>query len=120
MHDRRRGALVGLAVGDALGAAVEFSRPGTFTPVIGYRGGGPHRLKPGEFTDDTSLALALADSIAASWNLNDQARRYVEWWTNGKYSVNGRCFDIGNTTRSALATFLKTKDAFRSGVTSEQ
>jgi ADP-ribosylglycohydrolase len=77
MNDRRRGALIGLAVGDALGAAVEFKPPGTFATVTGYRGGGPHGLKAGEWTDDTSMALALADSIAtAGWDLNDQARRY--------------------------------------------
>src|SRR5438874_319586 len=104
MRDRRRGTLIGLAIGDALGAAVEFSRPGTFAPVTGYRSGGPHRLNAGEWTDDTSLALALADSIAsAGWDLNDQAKRYVQWWRTGKYSVNGVCFDIGNTTSSALS-----------------
>src|SRR5271170_7398859 len=91
MNNRRRGALMGLAVGDALGAAVEFRPPGTFEPVTGYRSGGPHGLAGGEWTDDTSMALALADSIAtAGWDLNDQASRYVEWWQTGKYSVNGR------------------------------
>ncbi len=44
MKDRRRGTLIGLAVGDALGAAVEFKPPGGFIPVVGYRNGGPHRL----------------------------------------------------------------------------
>lgn len=101
MNDRRRGALIGLAVGDALGAVVEFQPPGSFAPVTGYRNGGPHRLNAGGCTDDTSMALA--DSIASvGWDLNDQASRYVEWWKTGKYSVNGRCFDIGITTRSAL------------------
>jgi ADP-ribosyl-[dinitrogen reductase] hydrolase len=76
--DRQRGAFLGLAVGDALGAAVEFELPGTFPEVIGYLGGGPHGLAPGEWTDDSSMALALADSIASvGWHLNDQARRYV-------------------------------------------
>lgn len=84
---------------DALGAAVEFQRPGDFAPLTGYRGGGPHRLKPGEWTDDTSMALALADSlVVVGWDINDQARRYVEWWQSGQYSVNNRCFDIGITT----------------------
>jgi ADP-ribosylglycohydrolase len=110
-----------LAVGDALGAAVEFSDPGSFAPVTGYRSGGPHRLKPGEWTDDTSMALALADSIASvGWDLNDQANRYVEWWQTGKYSVNGRCFDIGITTSNALNRFLANKDALASGNSSEQ
>ncbi len=74
--DCQRGALIGLAVGDALGAAVEFQRPGTFPQVTDYRDGGPHGLAPGEWTDDTSMAFALADSIAnVGWDLNDQATR---------------------------------------------
>jgi ADP-ribosylglycohydrolase len=70
-------------------------------------------LEAGEWTDDTSMALALADSIASvGWDLNDQADRYVQWWQTGKYSVNGRCFDIGNATGYALSTpFNMQKDA---------
>lgn len=120
LRDHRRGALLGLAVGDALGAAVEFQDPGTFEPVTGFRRGGPHRLDAGQWTDDTSMALALADSIArVGWDLDDQARRYVLWWRHGKYSVNDRCFDIGSTTRSALTRFELTGDAKTAGDTSE-
>ncbi|MGN6544046.1 MAG: ADP-ribosylglycohydrolase family protein [Aureliella sp.] len=118
--DRKRGCLIGLAVGDALGAAVEFMPAGSFVPVSGYRAGGPHGLAPGEWTDDTSMALALAESIArAGWNLDDQARRYVDWRDNGTYSVNGRCFDIGNATNAALHCFAKTGNARTAGGTSE-
>lgn len=114
--DRQRGAIIGLAVGDALGAAVEFMRPGEFEPVTGYRDGGPHRLAAGEWTDDTSMALALADSIAhVGWDINDQAERYVTWWATGKYSVNGRVFDIGSTTVRALHRFWRQHDARSSG-----
>jgi len=114
--DRQRGCLLGLATGDALGAAVEFSIPGTFEPVTGYRADGPFGLAPGEFTDDTSMALALADSIAeVGWDIDDQAERYVKWWRTGAYSVNGRCFDIGNTTIAALQRFRETGDARTSG-----
>lgn len=121
MLDRQRGSLIGLAVGDALGAAVEFRRPGSFEPVTGYRAGGPHRLKPGEWTDDTSVALALADSIGrAGWDLNDQARRYIDWWQNGKYSVTGWCFDIGITTQAALQSFSDGQNARTSGDRSER
>jgi len=121
MKDRSRGTLIGLAVGDALGAAVEFRSPGSFVPVTSYRGGGPHGLDAGEWTDDTSMALALADSIAtAGWDLDDQADRYVQWWTTGKYSVNGRCFDIGITTRSALGNYVAKKDALASGDRSDR
>jgi ADP-ribosyl-[dinitrogen reductase] hydrolase len=88
VDDRRLGSLLGLAIGDALGAAVEFNPPGTFEPVTGYRAGGPHGLEAGEWTDDTSMALALAASIAeVGWDLNDQSRRYVRWWRHGEYSV---------------------------------
>ena len=118
--DRRRGCLFGLAVGDALGAAVEFESPGDFEPVVGYRDGGPHKLAPGEWTDDTSMALALADSIAEDgWDINEQAQRYVAWWRTGAYSVNGRVFDIGNTTVAALRRFQQTGDAWTSGDASD-
>jgi ADP-ribosyl-[dinitrogen reductase] hydrolase len=120
VDDRRRGALLGLAIGDALGAAIEFSAPGTFQPVTGYRAGGPHRLNSGEWTDDTSMALALAASMAdVGWDLNDQARRYLRWWQHGDYSVNGRCFDMGLTTRAALLRFQQTGDARSSASTEE-
>ena len=80
MKNRCRGTLIGLAVGDALGAAVEFQSPSSFAPVTGYRGGGPHGLSAGEWTDDTSMALALADSIATTgWDLNDQADRLLRF-----------------------------------------
>jgi len=116
MNDRFRGTLIGLAVGDALGAAIEFRPPGSFPPVIGYRDGGPHNLKPDQWTDDTSMTLALADSIAlAGWILNDQEDLYVQWWQNGKYSVNDRCFDIGITTVSALRKYAAIGDALTSG-----
>ena len=121
MKDRRRGTLIGLAVGDALGAAVEFKSPGSFAPVTGYRNGGPHRLEAAEWTDDTSMALALADSIATvGWDLNDQADRYLEWWKTGKYSVNGRCFDIGITISGALSNYATKKNALTSGDRSDE
>jgi ADP-ribosylglycohydrolase len=61
MHltDRYRDALLGLAVGDALGTTLEFNRPGTFTPITDMIGGGPFNLEPGQWTDDTSMALCL-------------------------------------------------------------
>jgi ADP-ribosylglycohydrolase len=105
---------LGLAIRDSLGAAVEFNPPGTFEPVTGYRAGGPHGLEAGEWTDDTSMALAMAASIAeVGWDLNDQSQRYVRWWQHGEYSVNGRCFDIGFTTRAALLRFQQIGNVLR-------
>ena len=86
-RDRARGALLGLAVGDALGTTLEFSRRDQHPHHAEMTGGGPFGLAPGQWTDDTSMALALADSMAsAGWDLNDQARRYVAWWQTGHLS----------------------------------
>lgn len=114
--DSIKGAMYGLAIGDALGAAVEFKYPGEFAPVTCYRRGGPHSLNEGEWTDDTSMALALAESLGTvGWNPVDQMNRYLDWWQNGKYSVNGRCFDIGNATRHALSNYERSKNPYTSG-----
>lgn len=108
--DRFRGALLGLAAGDALGTTLEFKAPGTFAPIDGMSGGGPFRLRPGEWTDDTSMALCLAESLLERRGFDpvDQLRRYVRWWREGHLSSNGRCFDIGNTVRDALRRFEET------------
>lgn len=119
LRNRKRGALIGIAVGDALGAAVEFKPRGSFPLVTGYRAGGPHWLDPGEWTDDTSMALAMADSLSRGWDLNDQARQYVEWLKKGKYSVTGSCFDIGMTCRAGLEAFRNGEDASVSGPSDE-
>lgn len=111
MQDRALGAFIGLAVGDALGTTIEFKRRDTYPPVTDMAGGGPFRLKPGEWTDDTSMALCLADSLIATKGALDPvdlADRFVRWWKQGENSVTGRCFDIGNTTRAALASYCET------------
>lgn len=110
LRDRYRGTLLGLAVADALGAQVEFAPPGSFPPVSKMTGGGPHRLPAGYWTDDTSLAICLAESLLECGRLDtaDQSRRYLRWWRQGVNSSTGRCFDIGNTTLRALAAFERT------------
>jgi len=108
--ERYRGALLGLAVGDAVGTTVEFAAPGTFELVADMVGGGPFGLKAGEWTDDASMALCLAESLIEIGHFDaiDQLARYVRWWKEGHLSSNGRCFDIGNTVRSALTRFEQT------------
>jgi hypothetical protein len=105
MRDRIRGALIGLAVGDGVETTVEFKAPGTFPPVTDMVGVGPFRLRPGEWTDDTSMALCLAESLiqCRGFDARDQMQRYVKWWRAGYLSSTGRFFDIGNTTRDALS-----------------
>ena len=112
--DRYRGALLGLAAGDALGTTVEFSPPGTFQPLDDIVGGGPFNLKPGEWTDDTSMALCLAESLIECKGFDpvDQLARYVRWKREGHNSSNGRCFDVGGTVLKALARFERTSEAW--------
>jgi ADP-ribosyl-[dinitrogen reductase] hydrolase len=108
--DRALGCLLGLAVGDALGTTLEFEKRDAKPPVTDMVGGGPFGLAPGEWTDDTSMALCLADSLIACGGLDqrDLMQRFVRWWREGENSHNGRCFDIGITTRQALASFEQT------------
>lgn len=112
--DRFRGALIGLAACDALGTTVEFCRPGTFTPLTDIVGGGPFQLKPGQWTDDTSLALCLAESLIETGGFKpvDQLERYVRWYRDGHLSSTGACFDIGNTTVTALTRFQETGEPY--------
>lgn len=119
LRQRYRGSLLGLAVGDALGVTLEFTRPGHFAPISDMIGGGPFDLKPGQWTDDTSMALCLAESLVecGGFNPKDQMQRYVRWWQEGYLSSTGHCFDIGNTVRKALEQFLETGEPY-SGSTS--
>jgi len=113
-QNRFRGCLLGLAVGDAIGTTVEFKPRGSFAPVTDMVGGGPFRLKPGQWTDDTSLALCLAESLIEKqgFDAQDQMERYVRWYREGHLSSTGRCFDIGNATSSALRRFEQTGEPF--------
>ena len=119
--DRYRGALLGLAAGDAVGTTLEFNPPGSFEPLTGMVGGGPFALAPGQWTDDTSMALCLAESLIAQQGFDpvDQMKRYVRWWREGHLSSNGVCFDIGGTVSSALSRFEASGEPF-SGSTDPQ
>jgi ADP-ribosyl-[dinitrogen reductase] hydrolase len=113
-QERFRGCLIGLAVGDALGTSIEFSHPGSFTPLTDMIGGGPFSLLPGQWTDDTSMALCLAESLVECQGFDpvDQLKRYLLWYQEGHLSSNGRCFDIGGTILKALRRFQQTGEPF--------
>ena len=112
IRERAIGALLGLAVGDALGTTLEFSARDSRPRVTAMEGGGPFRLEPGDWTDDTSMALALADSLLCCDGLDehDLMTRFMSWMEEGAYSSNGRCFDVGITVRGALNRFRTTGD----------
>jgi ADP-ribosylglycohydrolase len=94
-EDRARGCLLGLAVGEALGTTLEFRPRDSYPPLTDMIGGGPFGLAAGEWTDDTSMALCLADSLIENGDLDetDLMRRFVRWWRNGENSVTGWLFE---------------------------
>lgn len=120
LTSRFRGALLGLAVGDAVGAPLEGRRPGTFPPVTDPAGLGGSAGVPGRWTDDTAMALCLGDSLLAArrrgsggdggaggpvWDPADAAARFLSWYRHGSNSHSGRCYGIGRTTRAALERY---------------
>lgn len=111
-QERYRGALLGLAAGDAVGVTLEFQPRGTFEPIDDMIGGGAFGLEPGQWTDDTSMALCLATSLVEceGFDARDQMDRYCRWASDGYMSSTGECFDIGHTVSDALGRYRRTQD----------
>lgn len=105
---------MGLASGDAVGTTVEFRPRGDFPPLTDMLGGGHFELEPGQWTDDTSMALCLATSLLSrqQFDPHDQMQRYCRWHNDGYLSSTGKCFDIGRATKDALLRFQSTGDPF--------
>ncbi|USD20644.1 ADP-ribosylglycohydrolase family protein [Microbulbifer variabilis] len=114
LADRYRGCLLGLAIGDALGTTLEFGARPDKEDLTEIVGGGPFKLKPGQWTDDTSMALCLAYSLLdkKSFDARNQMELYLAWWKDGLFSSTGSCFDIGNATARALSKFSETGQEF--------
>ncbi|MEI6297421.1 MAG: ADP-ribosylglycohydrolase family protein [bacterium] len=112
--DNYCGSLMGLAVGDAVGTTLEFEQPGSFNPLTDMVGGGIFDLEPGQWTDDTSMALCLAESLITCKGFDpiDQLKRYSKWFEEGYLSSTGECFDIGNATHDALVRFMATNEPY--------
>ena len=112
--ERYLGSMLGLAAGDAVGAQVEFMRPGDFEPVTDMVGGGVFRLPAGAFTDDTSMALCLAQSLVERGGFDpvDQLERYLRWIREGYMSSTGRAFDVGGTCADAILRFEATRQPY--------
>lgn len=121
LSDRYRGCLLGLACGDAVGTTVEFKPRGSFPDVTDMLGGGPFKLQPGQWTDDTSMALCLGESLLRKDGFDpaDQMGRYLNWWQWGYLSATGECFDIGSTVRQALSEYQEHGQPF-AGATDPQ
>ena len=108
--ERYIGSMLGLAIGDALGAPVEFMQRDTFTPVCDYQRGGKFNVAIGEYTDDTAMALCLAQSLIEKQGMDpqDQLDKYVAWYQNGYMSATGRSIGCGKTVLLALMKFMRT------------
>ena len=109
--NKKLGCMLGLAVGDALGSAVEFKYRDTFPIVTDLIGGGPFKLLPGQWTDDTSMALCSLQSFIdkSEFDPSDQMDKFLSWYLDGYMSSNGLCFDIGYTTMEAIEKWISDK-----------
>jgi ADP-ribosylglycohydrolase len=105
LRERFLGALLGLAVGDAVAAATQYKRPGRFDPIGDMLGGGPFDLPRGAWSDDTAMALCLAESLLEreGFDARDQVARYRRWQQHGHLSATGQCLGITAGTARALA-----------------
>lgn len=105
LRERFLGALLGLAVGDAVAAATQFRRPDRFAPVGDLLGGGPFDLPRGAWSDDTAMALCLAESLLEcnGFDAGDQVERYTRWQQQGHLSATGQCLGITAGTARVLA-----------------
>jgi ADP-ribosylglycohydrolase len=112
--NKYRGALIGLAIGDALGVPVEFKKKGTFEPVIDYRDCHHFPLPAGHWSDDTAMALCLAQSFIEkkTFDAEDQIEKYKQWLENGYCSSTGEAIGIGQTVLRALLTYKKKEGAY--------
>lgn len=112
--DRALGAFLGLAIGDALGTTIEFAPRDSYAPVTAMVGGGPFRLRPGQWTDDTAMAVCLAESLLHDRHLDagDLMDRFSRWAWEGENSSTGSCFDIGQTTLQAIGTYRRSGNPF--------
>ena len=104
------GAFAGLAIGDALGAPVEFRRRGKFQPVTGMRAGGTFGLPAGAWTDDTAMALCLADSLLhePDFDVVDLLERFCDWMLEGTNTSTDKCIGIGQNTLRTLGNYRRT------------
>ena len=101
-----RDAIIGLAVGDALGVPVEFQRRGTFL-VKGMQGYGTHNQPAGTWSDDTSMTIATCASVKRKGciDYHDLMKCFHDWYNAGAYTADGTVFDIGNTTYQAICRY---------------
>ncbi len=117
-----RDAILGLVVGDALGVPVEFEERETLkkNPVTDMKGYGTYKQPPGTWSDDSSLALCLADELTKGFSLQNIAESFVNWLYNNHWTPRGEVFDVGNTTGAAIERLKEGFSPEESGIKNEK
>jgi len=117
MIDKIKSVLFGLAVGDALGVPVEFKTREYLKrfPVKGIIGHGTWNQPPGTFSDDSSLAMCLGESLTKEYNLDDIAQNFINWMQHGYWGAHYKVFDVGGATRHAIGRLIKGESPLFSG-----
>lgn len=117
MIEKIKAAFFGFAVGDALGVPYEFRDREKMEkqPAIEMRGYGTWNQPVGTWSDDSSLAFCLAESLTKSYDLNDMAQNFINWRSNGYWGAHHNLFDIGNATRFAIELLQKGTSPLLSG-----
>jgi ADP-ribosylglycohydrolase len=107
----------GLAIGDALGVPIEFSSRGSLksNPVTTMTGYGCWNQPAGTWSDDSSMAFCLAESLIDGYDINLTASKFVRWMKEGYWGAHHKVFDIGGTTRAALLRIANGEDPLFSG-----
>jgi ADP-ribosyl-[dinitrogen reductase] hydrolase len=117
MINKIKGALFGLAIGDALGVPVEFKQKEYLEafPIKGITGYGSWNQPPGTWSDDSSLAFCLAESLTKGYDLNDMAQNFINWMQHGFWGAHHKVFDVGGATRFAIGRLTKGTSPLLSG-----
>ncbi len=119
--DAVKNAMLGLVVGDALGVPVEFCSREELerNPVNGMRANGTHGQPAGTWSDDSSMALCLMESLTKGVDYADMMARFLRWADKGYMTAHGEVFDMGIATRQALIRFAHGTSALECGGTGE-
>jgi ADP-ribosyl-[dinitrogen reductase] hydrolase len=109
MKEKIKGALFGLAIGDALGVPVEFNLREDLKaePVTNMRGYGTWRQSPGTWSDDSSLAFCLAEGLTKGYDLKTVAQNFIAWYKQGFWGAHHKVFDVGNATNMAIVRLMR-------------
>ncbi len=109
MIDKIKGVLFGLAIGDALGVPVEFRTRAhlKMMPVKDMTGNGTWNQPPGTWSDDSSLAFCLAESLTLGYDIGSIALNFMAWLNQGYWGAHHKVFDVGNATHASIRRLMR-------------